>query len=74
MEVLNDWADLTLLLQFDASLNNFTGKLPTTLAGLHLQSLAVNDNQLEGEIPTVLSSNPKLTELKLLNNKLCLSF
>ncbi|KAL4568821.1 hypothetical protein LXL04_024437 [Taraxacum kok-saghyz] len=68
-ELPDVFSNLTSLLQFDASLNNFTGKLPTSLAGLHLQSLAVNDNQLEGEIPTVLSSNPKLTELKLFNNK-----
>ncbi|KAJ9546626.1 hypothetical protein OSB04_019169 [Centaurea solstitialis] len=48
------------LIQFDASMNNFTGNLPASLAGLHLQSLNVNDNQLEDEILAVLSSNPML--------------
>lgn len=68
-ELPDVFVNLTSLLQFDASLNNLNGKLPASLAGLHLQSLAVNDNQLEGEIPTVLSSNTMLTQLKLFNNK-----
>lgn len=62
------FANLTSLLHFDASLNTLTGMLPASLAGLHLQSLAVNDNFLEGEIPAVISSNPLLTQLKLFNN------
>ncbi|KAK9049076.1 hypothetical protein SSX86_031957 [Deinandra increscens subsp. villosa] len=67
-EIPDVFANLTSLLDFDASQNNLTGKLPVSLAGLHVQTLAVNDNQLEGEIPTVLSSNPMLTTLKLFNN------
>ncbi|KAK1439052.1 hypothetical protein QVD17_04867 [Tagetes erecta] len=67
-EIPDVFANLTSLLQFDVSQNNLVGKLPTSLAGLHLQSLAVNDNLLEGEIPPVLSLNPMLTQLKLFNN------
>ncbi|KAL8266181.1 hypothetical protein R6Q59_003525 [Mikania micrantha] len=67
-ELPDIFANLTALIEFDASQNNFTGKLPTSLASLHLRSLAVNDNYLEGEIPSVLSSNPMLTQLKLFNN------
>ncbi|KAL0424090.1 UNVERIFIED_CONTAM: LRR receptor-like serine/threonine-protein kinase HSL2 [Sesamum radiatum] len=62
--------NLTSLLRFDASENNLTGKLPQSLAGLALESLHLNDNFLEGEIPEILALNPNLVELRLFNNKL----
>ncbi|GJW69155.1 LRR receptor-like serine/threonine-protein kinase HSL2 [Tanacetum coccineum] len=62
------WYFELILIEFDASQNNLTGKLPASLVGLHLKSLAVNDNKLEGEISNVLASNPNLTQLKLFNN------
>ncbi|OVA07345.1 Protein kinase domain [Macleaya cordata] len=61
--------NLTTLITFDASQNNLTGKLPEKFAGLQLISLGLNDNQLEGEIPTSLASNTKLVQLKLFNNR-----
>ncbi|KAF8404791.1 hypothetical protein HHK36_009680 [Tetracentron sinense] len=60
--------NLKSLLKFDVSQNNLTGKMPEGLAGLHLISLGLNDNQLEGEIPEILSSNSKLVEFKVFNN------
>ncbi|KAA8531508.1 hypothetical protein F0562_006139 [Nyssa sinensis] len=67
-ELPDTFTNLTSLLRFDASQNNLTGKLPKSLAGLPLESLNLNDNSLEGEIPEILSSNPALTQLKLFNN------
>ncbi|GJX00962.1 LRR receptor-like serine/threonine-protein kinase HSL2 [Tanacetum coccineum] len=67
-EIPDVFGNLSNLIEFDASLNNLTGKLPASLVGLHLKSLAVNDNKLEGEISNVLASNPNLTQLKLFNN------
>ncbi|KAJ4966265.1 hypothetical protein NE237_018114 [Protea cynaroides] len=60
--------DLADLVNFDASENNLTGKLPIKFAALHLSSLALNDNHLEGHIPEIIASNPNLAELKLFNN------
>ncbi|XP_010268651.1 PREDICTED: LRR receptor-like serine/threonine-protein kinase HSL2 [Nelumbo nucifera] len=67
-ELPDNLGNLTALKWFDASQNNLTGRLPGKLAGLHLVSLALNDNNLEGEIPEILSSNPGLAQLKLFNN------
>ncbi|KAL7101576.1 hypothetical protein ACP275_08G062800 [Erythranthe tilingii] len=69
-ELPDTFSDLTSLLRFDASENNLTGRLPETLAALPLESLHLNDNLLEGEIPEILSSNSVLYSLKLFNNKL----
>ncbi|XP_068656708.1 LRR receptor-like serine/threonine-protein kinase HSL2 [Aristolochia californica] len=68
-ELPESLGNLTSLSWFDASENTLRGKVPEKLAGLHLMSLALNDNYLEGEIPAVLATNPKLSELKLFNNK-----
>ncbi|KAA8546629.1 hypothetical protein F0562_002632 [Nyssa sinensis] len=70
-ELPDTFINLTSLFRFDASQNNLTGKLPKSLASLPLESLNVNDNSLEGEVPEILSSNPKLTQLKLFNNRFC---
>ncbi|KAM0057782.1 putative protein kinase RLK-Pelle-LRR-XI-1 family [Helianthus debilis subsp. tardiflorus] len=67
-ELPDVFGNLTSLTHIDVSQNNLTGKLPVSVAGLHLVSLNVNDNHLEGEIPAVLSSNDKLVQLKLFNN------
>lgn len=64
------FSDLTSLRRFDASVNNLTGKIPQSLAALPLESLHLNDNFLEGEIPEILALNPNLVELRLFNNKL----
>lgn len=69
-ELPDTFNNLTSLLRFDASENNLTGKIPPSLAGLALESLHLNDNFLEGEIPEVLALNPKLIELRLFNNNL----
>ncbi|KAK6128732.1 hypothetical protein DH2020_037526 [Rehmannia glutinosa] len=69
-ELPDTFSNLTSLLRFDASENNLTGKIPESLAGLSLESLHLNDNFLEGEIPEVLALNPNLTELRLFNNRI----
>ncbi|KAK4410091.1 LRR receptor-like serine/threonine-protein kinase HSL2 [Sesamum angolense] len=69
-ELPDTFLSLTSLLRFDASENNLTGKLPQSLAGLALESLHLNDNFLEGEIPEILALNPNLVELRLFNNRL----
>lgn len=69
-ELPDTFTSLTSLRRFDASENNLTGRIPASLAGLHLESLHLNDNFLEGEIPEILAMNPSLTELRLFNNKL----
>ncbi|KAI5684413.1 hypothetical protein M9H77_05641 [Catharanthus roseus] len=66
----NIFANLTSLVNFDASQNNLTGKIPESLTALTLESLNLNDNYLEGEIPENLALNAKLYELKLFNNSL----
>ncbi|XP_059624085.1 LRR receptor-like serine/threonine-protein kinase HSL2 [Cornus florida] len=68
-ELPDVFANLTSLLRFDASENNLTGKFPQSLASLHLQSLNINDNNLEGGIPEFVALSPKLTQLKLFNNR-----
>lgn len=69
-ELPDTFSDLTSLRRFDASENNLTGRIPETLAGLQLESLHLNDNVLDGEIPQILATNPNLIELRLFNNKL----
>ncbi|GFP89251.1 LRR receptor-like serine/threonine-protein kinase hsl2 [Phtheirospermum japonicum] len=69
-ELPDTFANLTSLLRLDASENNLTGKIPQSLAALALESLHLNDNFLEGEIPEILASNPVLYDLKLFNNSL----
>lgn len=68
-ELPDSFSNLTKLLWFDCSENNLTGKIPESLAGLTLESFNVNDNQLDGIIPDVLSKNPNLIEMKFFNNK-----
>ncbi|XWS29647.1 hypothetical protein CRYUN_Cryun24cG0047500 [Craigia yunnanensis] len=59
---------LTALLRFDVSQNSLTGKLPEKIAALPLESLNLNDNYFNGEIPEILASNQNLVQLKLFNN------
>ncbi|KAK4716675.1 hypothetical protein R3W88_015013 [Solanum pinnatisectum] len=51
--------------------NKFSGQIDNTLfEGMHwLKKLHLANNQLSGKIPSVLGLLPKLTELKLENNK-----
>lgn len=67
-ELPESLGNLSYLLRFDASENGLTGTLPERFAGLHLTSLALNDNLLEGRIPQSLAANPSLVILKLFNN------
>ncbi|XP_047969404.1 LRR receptor-like serine/threonine-protein kinase HSL2 [Salvia hispanica] len=69
-ELPDTFSDLTSLRRFDASENNLSGRIPETLAGLQLESLHLNDNFFDGEIPEILATNPNLIELRLFNNKL----
>ncbi|PIN11598.1 Serine/threonine protein kinase [Handroanthus impetiginosus] len=69
-ELPDTFSNLISLLRFDASENNLTGKIPQSLACLPLESLHLNDNFLEGEIPEVLALSPNLIELRLFNNRL----
>lgn len=69
-ELPDTFSDLTSLRRFDASENNLTGRIPASLAGLQLESLQLNDNFLEGEIPEILATNPILIRLRLFNNEL----
>ncbi|KAH6797138.1 HAESA-like 2 [Perilla frutescens var. hirtella] len=69
-ELPDTFSNLTSLRRFDASENNLTGRIPGSLAGLHLESLHLNDNFLEGEIPEILAMNPILVQLRLFNNEL----
>ncbi|XAR71432.1 Non-specific serine/threonine protein kinase [Bertholletia excelsa] len=62
-------SNLTSLLRLDVSENNLTGELTESIAGMHLTSLNLNDNNFEGKIPASLALNPKLSQLKLFNNK-----
>ncbi|CAA7404280.1 unnamed protein product [Spirodela intermedia] len=67
-ELPESLGNLTSLLRFDASENGLRGTLPERFTGLHLTSLALNDNLLEGRIPRSLAANPSLVILKLFNN------
>ncbi|KAL3618918.1 LRR receptor-like serine/threonine-protein kinase hsl2 [Castilleja foliolosa] len=69
-EIPEKFENLTSLLRLDVSLNNLTGKIPESLAGLSIESLHLNDNFLEGEIPKILAMNTVLYDLKLFNNSL----
>ncbi|GAA0167709.1 transmembrane signal receptor [Lithospermum erythrorhizon] len=69
-ELPDTFSGLRKLRMLDASQNTLSGKIPESLAALHLESLNLNDNFLEGEIPGILAYNPKLTELKLFTNNL----
>ncbi|XP_051117573.1 LRR receptor-like serine/threonine-protein kinase HSL2 [Andrographis paniculata] len=69
-ELPDAFSGLTSLLRFDASQNNLAGKIPRSLTALPLQSLHLNDNSLEGDIPEIIALNPNLTELRLFNNNL----
>ncbi|KAL3618919.1 LRR receptor-like serine/threonine-protein kinase hsl2 [Castilleja foliolosa] len=69
-ELPDTFANLSSLLRFDASGNNLTGKIPVSLAGLGLESFAISDNFLIGEIPNILASNKMLYDLRLFNNSL----
>lgn len=68
-ELPDMFSGLGSLSRFDASENNLTGKIPETLAHLPLESLNLNDNQLEGEISENLALNPNLSQFKLFNNR-----
>ncbi|KAG1341864.1 LRR receptor-like serine/threonine-protein kinase HSL2 [Cocos nucifera] len=61
--------NLTSLQYFDASRNNLSGRLPVNLAALHLTELRLGQNQMEGEIPSVLALNPHLVKLELFDNR-----
>ncbi|KAJ9170493.1 hypothetical protein P3X46_018598 [Hevea brasiliensis] len=67
-ELPESLSNLTTLRQFDVSQNNLTGNLLENISALRLQSLNLNDNHFNGEIPQVLALNPNLSELKLFNN------
>ncbi|KAF2295685.1 hypothetical protein GH714_033581 [Hevea brasiliensis] len=67
-ELPESLSNLTTLRQFDVSQNNLTGNLLENISALPLQSLNLNDNHFNGEIPEVLALNPNLSELKLFNN------
>ncbi|KAE8010433.1 hypothetical protein FH972_006804 [Carpinus fangiana] len=60
--------NLSSLLRIDVSQNILTGKLPEKIAAMPLDSLNLNDNFFEGEVPEVLASNAYLQQLKLFNN------
>lgn len=67
-ELPESLANLSALSNLDLSLNRLTGKLPDKIAAMSIDSLNLNDNFFEGEIPDILASNPNLWELKLFNN------
>lgn len=69
-ELPDTFSNLTSLRRLDASENNLTGRISDSLAGLQLESLHLNDNFLDGEIPEVIAMNPNLIELRLFNNEL----
>lgn len=68
-ELPDAFSGLGSLFRFDASENNLIGKIPETLIHLPLESLNLNDNQLEGEISENLALNPNLSQFKLFNNR-----
>ena len=61
-------ANLRTLLRLDVSENNLSGTLSEKIAAMPLNSLNLNDNFFEGQVPEVLASNPVLHELKIFNN------
>nr|GMD55184.1 LRR receptor-like serine/threonine-protein kinase HSL2 [Ipomoea batatas] len=69
-ELPDTFWNLTSLVHIDVSMNKLTGRIPESLASLHIESLHLNDNNLEGEIPVSLSLNPNLSDLRLFNNSL----
>ncbi|KAK9990881.1 hypothetical protein SO802_025866 [Lithocarpus litseifolius] len=61
-------ANLRTLLRLDVSENNLSGTLSEKIAAMPLNSLNLNDNFFEGQVPEVLASNPVRHELKIFNN------
>ncbi|GAA0173683.1 hypothetical protein LIER_27249 [Lithospermum erythrorhizon] len=55
-ELPDTFSGLRKLRMLDAC-QNTAGKIPESLAALHLESLNLNDNFLEGEIPGILAYN-----------------
>ncbi|MFQ6625358.1 hypothetical protein Gotur_006074 [Gossypium turneri] len=54
----------------DLEMNNFIGKIPNSFANNGLRRLLLNDNQLEGLVPSSLANSTSLELLNLGNNKL----
>ncbi|XP_012473136.1 receptor-like protein Cf-9 [Gossypium raimondii] len=54
----------------DLQMNNFSGKIPNSFANIGLRRLLLNDNQLEGLVPSSLANSTSLELLNLGNNKL----
>ncbi|KAL1085131.1 hypothetical protein V6Z11_D08G029000, partial [Gossypium hirsutum] len=54
----------------DLEMNNFIGKIPNSFVNNSLTRLLLNDNQLEGLVPSSLANSTSLELLNLGNNKL----
>ncbi|CAH9081273.1 unnamed protein product [Cuscuta epithymum] len=64
------WSNMTALRLIDASMNQLTGNIPPELCGLPLESLALYENKLEGNLSESIANSPNLSELRLFSNKL----
>ncbi|MFQ6625356.1 hypothetical protein Gotur_006074 [Gossypium turneri] len=62
--------NLSNLDTLDLEMNNFIGKIPNSFANNGLRHLLLNDNQLEGLVPSSLANSTSLQLLNLGNNKL----
>ncbi|VFQ58332.1 unnamed protein product [Cuscuta campestris] len=69
-ELPDTFWNLSSLLRIDLSLNNLTGRIPESLASLHVESLHLSENDLQGEIPGSISLNPNLVNFRLFRNRI----
>ncbi|KAI3989365.1 hypothetical protein MKX01_026948 [Papaver californicum] len=69
-EIPVGFSKIKSLKRFDASANELVGRIPDDLCELHLESLNLYENQLEGNLPGTITQSPNLNELRLFNNKL----
>ncbi|XP_076899063.1 uncharacterized protein LOC143552819 [Bidens hawaiensis] len=63
------WSKMTSLRLIDVSMNMLTGTLPEELCGLQLESLHFYENELEGNVPDIISNSSNLYELRLFGNR-----
>ncbi|KAG8485005.1 hypothetical protein CXB51_021639 [Gossypium anomalum] len=62
--------NLSYLQTLDLQMNNFIGKIPNSFVNNSLRRLLLNNNQLEGLVPSSFANSTSLELLNLGNNKL----